>query len=242
MKVATPAALVVAVVVPPTAPAPDPIVAEMTTPPCATGLPTASRSWRTGWGAKATPLFADAGNAVVNESLFAAPAATLNGVLVAGARPGEVTRKVYPVPTRLSVRLLKVAMPLIPSTMVVPPSVAFAGLPANAIVTGLVAPSTVLSRSSCSAIRIGGVSASPATLAPGCWAKTSRVAGRVETDAVAVPVFPSEIAEMVTGPPWLNPITIPVVVTAAIAGALDSQRNVRPLSGAPAASNAVAAS
>src|SRR5688572_10375077 len=129
-------------------------------------------------------------------------------------------------------------MPLVALTVVVPPSVAPPGLPASEMVTGFAAPITVVSRSSWRRTRIGGLSGAPATAGPGCSAKASRVAGRVATETRAEPDLPSELAVMVTGPPWASPITIPVVVTAAMAGSLDCQSKLRPVSGFPPASNA----
>ncbi len=112
-----------AVVVPLSVPAPAVSAAVTVTPLWATRFPLSSVSWSTGWGANATPLCAEPGSGVEKASLAGAPTATLNGVLVAALRPGEVTRKVYPVPGRFSVRSLKVAMPLVALIVVVPPSV-----------------------------------------------------------------------------------------------------------------------
>src|SRR5687768_6204189 len=129
-------------------------------------------------------------------------------------------------------------MPLVALIVVFPPSCAPPGFPASEMVTGLAAPITVASRSSWSRIRIGGVSGAPATAGPGCSANASRVAGRVATETRAEPDLPSAVAVMVTGPPWANPITMPVVVTAAMAGSLEAQSKLRPGSGFPSASNA----
>src|SRR5688500_13331794 len=119
-------------------------------------------------------------------------------------------------------------MPLVALTVVVPPSVAPTGFPASEMVTGLAAPITVVSRSSWSRIRIGGVSGAPATAGPGCAANASRVAGRVATETRAEPDLPSAVAVMVAGPPWAHPITTPVVLTAAMAGALEAPAKLRP--------------
>src|SRR5687768_17838354 len=82
-KVAVPAALVVAVVLPPSVALPEPTAAETTTPAWPTALPQASRSCSTGWGTSGCPLVAEAGGGVVQLSWLAAAATSLDVALAA---------------------------------------------------------------------------------------------------------------------------------------------------------------
>jgi hypothetical protein len=71
-----------------------------------------------------------------------AGAVTLKRALVVEAKPALVAESAYPVPAVPMVRLLKVAMPLMGTTLSVPPK--FAVLPARLSFTGLLADETML--------------------------------------------------------------------------------------------------
>src|SRR3954470_13995778 len=80
VNVATPAALVVAGVVPPSVPPPVAIAAATETPDWLTLLPDTSRSWTTGCRGNATPPSAFADGCVVIASWVAEPAVMLMAV------------------------------------------------------------------------------------------------------------------------------------------------------------------
>jgi len=73
---------------------------------------------------------------------------TANGLLVAPARPGDVTANVYPLPRLSTRRSANVAIPFTVSTVVVPCSFAPVGFAASASVTGALARLRVLPRES----------------------------------------------------------------------------------------------
>ncbi len=231
MKVATPAELVVAVVLPPRvatdavspvdgaasgAPLTWVMLAVTTTPACCTMLPDASRSWITGWGESTPPLVAVVGGGVVNEGWLAPAALRVNALLIAGTRPVAVAWKVYPAPTLSSTRSEKVATPLTAALVLVPVRVAPPGLEASATVIWFVAPNTVVSRSSCSRTVTGGTSGDPAVALDGWLPNPSRVGGRFRTETDPFALLPSAVAVMVTGPPSRIAITSPAVVTVAV--------------------------
>ncbi len=90
VKLATPLPLVVAVVVPPRLPPPEPIVAVTVTPASLTALPTPSRSCTTGCRANATPLCAVAEGWVVSVSWVAPPAVSVIGLDPTLESPGAL--------------------------------------------------------------------------------------------------------------------------------------------------------
>src|SRR5688500_874474 len=122
-KVATPAALVVAVVVPPNVPPPVRIATVTTTPDCATGLLDASRSCTTGCTAKGTPFCAVGDGWVVRESRLPPPAPTVMAVLVAGVRAPLLNVSVELPAGPLRVAALNVAAPDADVVAVPPPNV-----------------------------------------------------------------------------------------------------------------------
>src|SRR6185436_12935362 len=123
LNVATPLALVVAVVVPPSAPAPEAIAAVTTTPDWLTALPAPSRSWIAGCWANAVPLTAAADGCVVIDSAEAAAALIVTVDDVTALIPDAVNCSAYaPMPEMFKPE--NVATPLaFVVAVVVPPSV-----------------------------------------------------------------------------------------------------------------------
>ena len=130
---ATAATLVVPCSVAPALPVPLVIVRVTLPVKPVTALPCASRAVTT--AANGAPAVSVAGGSVVKTSCVATPPVMLNAVLVALVRPDALTTNVYPVPVRLSVRLLKVATPATAATVSVPPRVAPLGFVPRASVT-----------------------------------------------------------------------------------------------------------
>src|SRR5881628_3876409 len=89
-------------------------------------------------------------------------------------------------------------------------------------------------------VAVSCVLAPTCTLAVG--GATSTVATEAETVTAAVPLFPSLVAVMVTGPPTVFPVTIPPAFTSATAASPVCHVTLRPVSGLPLASFSVAVS
>src|SRR5207247_318109 len=80
------------------------------------------------------------------------------------------------------------------------------------------------------------------TLAVGGATSTVATGAEAETVTAAVPLFPSLVAVMVTGPPTVFPVTIPPAFTSATAASPVCHVTLRPVSGLPLASFSVAVS
>src|SRR2546425_232684 len=172
VKVATPPAVVMAVRVPPSAPAPVAMAAVTVTPDWLTGLPAPSRSCATGCCANATPLCAEAEGWVVIVSCVAAPAPTVIVPEVAPVSPVALKLNVRSPAVPVIARFVKVATPL-PSVFLFndPPTAALpAPSPPVALpiywLTGLPAPSR-----SCTT---------------GCWANAIPLCAEAEGCVVSV--------------------------------------------------------
>src|SRR5207245_931391 len=147
-----------------------------------------------------------------------------------------VTAPVSPLPSLVAVTVTGPPAPLpvtspVASTLAIAPSLLcqvtvrpVSGLPAASCGVALsctVAPTTMLA--------VGGATATVAT-------------GMGVTVTAAVPLFPSLVAVMVTGPPTAFPVTTPFESTVAIVASPVGQASVRPVSGLPPEYRGVAAS
>src|SRR5258707_11475593 len=94
-------------------------------------------------------------------SVFAAPAATSNVVLVAPVNPAAEAARVYPVPLLSRLRVEKLATPATAGTVVVPESVPPDGFVPLVIVMSPVNDSTVLLPASWAVTCTAGVILSP---------------------------------------------------------------------------------
>jgi hypothetical protein len=163
-------------------------VAAVTTFPCASSMLTCTD------GVIAAPATTLLG-CTVNTSCVAAPAVTLNALLVADVSPPALAVSVYPAPTLLILRLENVATPPTAVTGVVPDSVPPPAFVPMAMVTEFAAETTFPSASSmltCTA----GVIDDPAPTLLGCAVNTSCVAAPAVTlNALLVaPVRAPELA------------------------------------------------
>src|SRR3989475_5991 len=91
-------------------------------------------------------------------------------------------------------------------------------------------------------VAVSCVLAPTCTLAVGGATSTVATGAEAETVTAAVPLFPSLVAVMVTGPPTVFPVTIPPAFTSATAASPVCHVTLRPVSGLPLASFRVAGS
>src|SRR2546426_768750 len=91
-------------------------------------------------------------------------------------------------------------------------------------------------------VAVSCVLAPTCTLAVGGATSTVATGAEAETVTAAVPLFPSLVAVMVTGPPTAFPVTIPPAFTSATAASPVCHVTLRPVSGLPLASFSVAVS
>src|SRR5438876_3921187 len=91
-------------------------------------------------------------------------------------------------------------------------------------------------------VAVSCVLAPTCTLAVGGATSTVATGAEAETVTAAVPLFPSLVAVMVTGPPTVFPVTIPPAFTSATAASPVCHVTLRPVSGLPLASFSVAVS
>ena len=113
---------------------------------------------------------------VVYPSCEAAPAVTLNVLLVALVSPVLVIVRVYPLPDLLIDRSPNVATPLLAALDTVPDSAPPPGFVPIATLTFALLVVTVLLLASCTVTTIAGLIAEPATTAVGCCVYTTLVA------------------------------------------------------------------
>src|SRR2546426_601136 len=91
-------------------------------------------------------------------------------------------------------------------------------------------------------VAVSCVLAPTSTLAAGGATSAAATGAEAETVTAAVPLFPSLVAVMVTGPPTVFPVTIPPAFTSATAASPVCHVTLRPVSGLPLASCGVAVS
>ena len=184
VKVATPAALVSTVVVPPSVPPPVAMETVTPTPAWLTALPAASRSWSAGCWAKTTLLAAAADGWLVSERRAAAPTLMAIGFEVAPASVGTRKFSVRSPAVPVMDRSRKVAAPL---TLVIAVSVPPSVPPPVAIAA---VPSTPTS--------LTGLPAASRSWMTGCWANATPLVAAAEGWVV--------IASFAAGPVGSGPV------------------------------------